>query len=224
MLWPFDLKYSRKLERISLDFIALILLQELLRAGTIAGVAQENPRLQELIAGLDSLVERTRDEAVLLREGSGLLRTLVAREDWLPQSHTRAPAHGYAQYLLHCDPRKRFCIVSFVWSPGARTPIHDHTVWGMIGVLRGAENCYEYDWPKTGTAMQSKARHRLDAGSIDHVSPGIGDIHVVENAVADAPSVSIHVYGGDIGAIERHVFDPHDGSVKRFVSGYTPLG
>jgi 3-mercaptopropionate dioxygenase len=223
MLWPFDLKYSRKLERISLDFIGLILLQELLRAGTIAGVPQEN-RLQDFIARLDALVERTRDEALLLREGCGLLRTLVADDEWLPQSHARAPVQGYAQYLLHCDPRKRFSIVSFVWSPGARTPVHDHTVWGMVGVLRGAENCYEYDWPQPGTAMHSKARHRLEPGNIDRVSPSIGDIHVVENALADAPSISIHVYGGDIGAIERHVFDPHDGSVKRFVSGYTPPG
>ena len=186
-------------------------------------MAQENRRLQDFIARLDSLVERTRDEAVLLSEGSGLLRALVAADEWLPASHRRAPDHGYAQYLLHRDARRRFSIVSFVWSPGARTPIHDHTVWGMIGVLRGAENCYEYDWPAAGTAMQCKARHRLDAGAIDHVSPSIGDIHVVENAVADAPTISIHVYGGDIGAIERHVFDAENGAVKPFVSGYTPF-
>ena len=184
---------------------------------------QENRRLQDFVARLDALVEGTRDEARLLAEGSRLLGTLLTGSEWLPDSHTRAPAQGYAQYLLHCDPRKRFCVVSFVWSPGARTPIHDHTVWGMIGVVRGEEICHEYDWPQPGSAMQSKAKHRLQAGGIDRVSPSIGDIHVVENALADAPTISIHVYGGDIGAIERHVFDPQDGSVRRFVSGYTPL-
>jgi predicted metal-dependent enzyme (double-stranded beta helix superfamily) len=186
-------------------------------------VPQETRRLQDFIAALDSLVGSARDEEGLLHEGAGLLRALVARDDWLPAGHARAPAQGYAQYLLHCDPQRRFSIVSFVWSPGARTPIHDHTVWGMIGVLRGAENCYEYDWPRPGAAMQPKARHRIEAGAIDRVSPRIGDIHVVENAVPDRPTISIHVYGADIGAVERHVFDPLNGSVKRFVSGYTPL-
>ena len=80
-----------------------------------ARVPQEIRRLQEFVAGLDSLVERSRDEAVLLREGSSLLGALVADDGWLPASHRRAPAQGYAQYLLHCDPRKRFAVVSFVW-------------------------------------------------------------------------------------------------------------
>jgi predicted metal-dependent enzyme (double-stranded beta helix superfamily) len=30
-------------------------------------------------------------------------------------------------------------VVSFVWAPGQGTPIHDHRVWGLVGVLRGAE-------------------------------------------------------------------------------------
>lgn len=179
--------------------------------------------MQQFIAGLGSLLESKHHEDALFREGCKLLRTLIGRDDWLPASHARAPAQGYAQYLLHCDPARRFSIVSFVWAPGARTPIHDHTVWGMVGVLRGAENCYEYDWPVPGAAMQAKAQHRLEAGAIDRVSPRIGDIHVVENALPDAPSISIHVYGADIGAVERHVFDARDGSVKPFVSGYTPL-
>ena len=186
-------------------------------------MAQETRCLQDFIAGVDSLLGSKHDEDALLREGSRLLRTLISGDDWLPPSHARAPAQGYAQYLLHLDPQRRFSIVSFVWAPGARTPIHDHTVWGMVGVLRGAENCYEYDWPAPGVAMKAKAVHRIEAGAIDQVSPRIGDIHVVENALPDAPTISIHVYGADIGAVERHVFDPHDGSVKRFVSGYTPL-
>ena len=49
--------------------------------------------------------------------------------------------------------------------------------------------------------------------------PSAGDIHRVRNAFEDRVSISIHVYGGNIGAIERHVF-PEDGGVKPFVSGY----
>ena len=46
--------------------------------------------------------------------------------------------------LLHCDPMERFSVVSFVWAPGQKTPVHDHTVWGMVGVMRGVEFCEEF--------------------------------------------------------------------------------
>jgi predicted metal-dependent enzyme (double-stranded beta helix superfamily) len=46
------------------------------------------------------------------------------------------------------------------------------------------------------------------------------DIHVVENDLSDQTSISIHVYGGNIGRIQRAVFDPITGVEKRFISGY----
>lgn len=65
----------------------------------------------------------------------------------------------------------------------------------------------------------------------DHRRPGmIGavtatatthDIHVVSNALPDRASISIHLYGGNIGAIRRHVFDPTTGAAKTFMSGYS---
>jgi predicted metal-dependent enzyme (double-stranded beta helix superfamily) len=53
------------------------------------------------------------------------------------------------------------------------------------------------------------------------VSPTIGDVHQVANAYDDRVSISIHCYGGDIGATRRHAFDPVTGAVKEFVSGYS---
>ena len=53
------------------------------------------------------------------------------------------------------------------------------------------------------------------------VSPTIGDVHRVQNAYDDRVSISIHVYGGGIGRIRRHVFDESTGAVKEFVSGYS---
>jgi len=37
----------------------------------------------------------------------------------------------------------------FRLGPGHTTPVHDHTVWGLVGVLRGAEKCEEYERPAT---------------------------------------------------------------------------
>jgi predicted metal-dependent enzyme (double-stranded beta helix superfamily) len=70
--------------------------------------------------------------------------------------------------------------------------------------------------------------HRLERGQIEAVSPRIGDVHTVANAMLEEPSISIHVYGANIGAVERHVFLPaetttgHATSLKKtFISGYS---
>jgi predicted metal-dependent enzyme (double-stranded beta helix superfamily) len=34
-------------------------------------------------------------------------------------------------------------------------------------------------------------------------------------------SISVHVYGANIGAVSRHVYDPATGEEKPFVSGYS---
>jgi predicted metal-dependent enzyme (double-stranded beta helix superfamily) len=56
---------------------------------------------------------------------------------------------------------------------------------------------------------------------VDRVSPTVGDIHEVANAYDDRVSISIHVYGANIGAVRRHVFDAGHSTEKPFVSGYS---
>ena len=60
----------------------------------------------------------------------------------------------------------------------------------------------------------------LEPGVVEVVSPAVGDIHEVSNRYDDQVSISIHVYGADIGKVRRHVFDPQTGQAKEFVSGY----
>lgn len=175
-----------------------------------------NPaRLRSFIRDMTRLADRhADDEQRMLDEGEKLLRALIAEDDWLPEEFARPSAEGYRQYLLHCDPLERFSVVSFVWMPGQRTPIHDHTVWGLVGVMRGEETCEEYSGD-----VKPAGRHPVRRGQVDRVSPRIGDIHVVANEGSDM-AVSIHVYGANIGAVRRHTFDPGSGARRDFVSGY----
>jgi predicted metal-dependent enzyme (double-stranded beta helix superfamily) len=184
---------------------------------SLAAVTAATPRVGRLrgfVQDFAALLDATDQESILLERGGRLLAGLVAHDDWLPDAYAQPDPARYQQYLLHCDSRQRFSVVSFVWGPGQATPVHDHTVWGLIGVLRGAE------------ISQSHARggpvgepERLEAGAISAVSPTIGDIHRVHNAFADRTSISIHVYGADIGSVERSTYDA-SGQPKRFVSGY----
>ncbi|MBI0362333.1 cysteine dioxygenase [Burkholderia oklahomensis] len=177
--------------------------------------------LRAFVAAFERLVDTRPDEPRILREGAALLADLVARDDWLPAAYARSDPERYRQFLLHLDPAARFSVVSFVWGPGQTTPIHDHTVWGLIGMLRGAEYSQPYALaPDDGRPLPTGDAVRLEPGRVEAVSPAIGDIHRVSNAFADRVSISIHVYGADIGAVERSVYRD-DGARKPFVSGYS---
>lgn len=180
-------------------------------------------RLRDFVTDLTRLIENLGDdEPSLIAAGRELLGRLVADDDWLPDAYAAPDPTRYQQYLLHCDPFERFSIVSFVWAPGQTTPIHDHTVWGLVGVLRGAERSVRYDLPDDGPPVAHPAEI-LKRGAVEAVSPSIGDVHAISNALEDRSSVSIHVYGGNIGAIRRSVFDPLTGERKPFISGYANL-
>ena len=176
--------------------------------------------LRRFVTAFATLLQPGAAEAEILDQGAGLLRALVAQDDWLPDAFAQPDPDRYRQYLLHCDSRERFSIVSFVWGPGQGTPIHDHTVWGLIGVLRGAEWDQRHVPLADGRLAPDGPPTRLEAGSVASVSPRTGDIHQVRNAFADRVSISIHVYGGNIGAIARSVLH-ETGARKPFVSGYS---
>lgn len=179
-------------------------------------------RFRDFIASFTRLIEKCGgEEPTMLDEGGKLLQALVSHDDWLPESAAQPHPQYYQQHLLHCDPLERFSVVSFVWGPGQKTPVHDHTVWGLIGMLRGAELCRRFERHGNGTPMSAAESDRLLPGQVDCVSPTVGDIHEVANAFDDRVSISIHVYGANIGAVARHVYDPASGAEKNFVSGYS---
>ena len=179
-------------------------------------------RLLEFVAAMTRLAERNLDdEALVVEQAAALMRRLVAHDDWLPDALAASHPEYYQQHLLYGDPLDRFSLVSFVWGPGQKTPIHDHTVWGIIGMLRGSECGQRYVRTPEGRLIPQGEEEQLLPGDIDIVSPTLGDIHVVRNALADQVSVSIHLYGGNIGRIQRHVFAADTGESKAFVSGYS---
>ena len=177
-------------------------------------------RLREFVVAISNLVETAPGEPGILREGSRLLKELIGADDWLPARYAEPSLTGYQQYLLHADSRERFSVVSFVWGPGQKSPIHDHTVWGIVGVLRGAEFEQSYSRMSDGRFVERGAPVRLEKGEVTAVSPAIGDFHRVSNAFDDRPSTSIHVYGANIGAVRRSMYEP-DGTSKTFISGYS---
>ncbi len=195
-------------------------------------------RFTQFLDTMDALVSRTSHEPTVLDEGEAALKALIAHDDWLPPEYAVPSAERYQSYALYVDPRARYSVISFVWAPGQGTPIHNHTVWGLVGVLRGAERCEEYadfsvrternegfDRANASALPQGERAvlnaHNLSRREVDRVSPAIGDWHKVSNALHDQPSISIHVYGADIGRVHRSFWDAATQQLKPMVSGYS---
>lgn len=176
--------------------------------------------LQQFVERVTELMQLDINENELHPEVAQAMKELVAKDDWLDEVYARPHAEYYQQYLLYADPDDRFSVVSFVWGPGQHTPIHDHTVWGVVGMLRGEETNQSYEIAADGTPHPVGEITTMQPGDIALVSPTIGDIHRVRNALDDQISISIHAYGGNIGRIKRHVFPDSGGSAKDFISGY----
>jgi predicted metal-dependent enzyme (double-stranded beta helix superfamily) len=89
----------------------------------------------------------------------------------------------------------------------------------MVGQLRGEEKGTHYHQQPDGS-YQAGTPYICPPGYVDTVSPNSHDIHEVANNHSDQTSISIHVYGANIGKVERTTYDPDTGHEKTFTSGY----
>jgi predicted metal-dependent enzyme (double-stranded beta helix superfamily) len=178
-----------------------------------------HPSLLNFVQEMSRMLQGKPAEPEILTRGTSSLANLVANDNWLPEEFTRPHPQHYQQYLLYADPLELFSMVSFVWGPGQKTPVHDHMTWGLIGMLRGKEVDTHYHKQQDGSYRRGEGVTLLP-GQVGSVSPATHDVHEVANFYQDRTSISIHVYGGNIGRINRHVFDPATGQPKAFVSGY----
>ncbi len=179
--------------------------------------------LKQFVNEMDALLNTVSDESILHLNVGDAMAKLVAKDDWLDPAFSLPHPQYYQQYLLYADPDERYSVVSFVWGPGQQTPIHDHTVWGVVGMLRGEEISQNYQIAADGMPSPTGEAILLTPGKIALVSPALGDVHAVRNALDDQVSISIHVYGGNIGKIKRHVFSQQGGLPKDFISGYSNI-
>jgi predicted metal-dependent enzyme (double-stranded beta helix superfamily) len=187
-------------------------------------VAVVPPVLSAFVSELDRLLEAGQPD-FLYRAAASMKKLLLTDGSWLPAAYRRPHPTHYQQYLLYRDPLSRFSIVSFVWGPGQRSPIHDHQVWGLVGTLEGAELSQAYAAPQNlaDPPVALGAERRMMPGDVELMSPALGDIHRVRNASDSDPAVSIHAYGADIGTVGRWFYPPDRPAASRkpFFSGYS---
>jgi predicted metal-dependent enzyme (double-stranded beta helix superfamily) len=174
-------------------------------------------KMQELIRRLDEACAVRDDEGRCLRVKDVLIDIVNSGEDFIDAPFLEPAAERYARRLLHRDPQNRYTMLAMVWGPGQATPLHDHAgIWCVECVYRGKIEVTSYSVrggdPEQGLVLFEKARV---------VTAGIGEAgalippfeyHTIAN-VTDTPSVTIHVYGGEM--THCHIFTPVEGGYRR---------
>ncbi len=87
---------------------------------------------------------------------------------------------------------------------GRRTPPHDHGTWAAILVLKGSEKNTVYKRNDDGSLTYERS---VDLGQGDIVFMPSGAVHVAE-CTSDDAAIGLHVYGGNVLGLERHMWDP----------------
>jgi predicted metal-dependent enzyme (double-stranded beta helix superfamily) len=137
------------------------------------------------------------------------LRLLIATGNFLP-SEAKTPAlQRYARHLVHEDPKKRFIVVSLVWTPGQGTPIHDHSTWGVAGIVENELRIVNYDRMDDGSKpgfadLREASAIEAPAGTVTYILPPNDVIHLIENPT-NRTTISLHVYGQS--TVECNQFD-----------------
>jgi 3-mercaptopropionate dioxygenase len=185
-------------------------------------VTMRTETLETFIEDVASLVRGIDDQYELTTRVAARLSELLSGDFRLPAEVTRPSNDRHVTYPLRIDPDDRWSLACVVWNVGQRTPVHGHETWGVAGIYAGAERELRYVKPtasEPGTPLTPAGEHVWERSQVTICCTTDDDVHAV-TAVGDEPTVGIHVYGGNIGTLNRPSYDPATGAVHWFVSGW----
>lgn len=179
-----------------------------------------NAAPRSFIDEVERVLAASTDEHEITRLLADRLSVLLAGDYRLPPELTRPSTDHHVNYPLHIAPDNSWCLAAVVWNLGQRTPVHGHETWGVVGIYAGAERETRYRKP-TGPPepLTPAGEHTWQRGEVTVCCTTDDDVHSVA-AAGDVPTIGIHLYGANIGTLERRRYDPATGAVEWFVSGW----
>lgn len=181
--------------------------------------------LHDYVRTIEGVLDRRPSNKVIIREISVATKQLCASDRWLEERFRVGNPDCYTRHLLHRDANNRFVVLALVWMPGQMTPVHDHSCWGVMGLIQNMleEVCYDRldDGKRPDYAELEQSRGTdVGQGGVAYLLPPYEEIHRIGNT-SDKPTISLHVYGRDLD--EVNVFDPVSGKVNPMrIKYYSP--
>jgi predicted metal-dependent enzyme (double-stranded beta helix superfamily) len=189
------------------------------------GMGEVGYTIDEFAYDMRHLLAAEPRQEELFDRGSAFLERLLRYPEAIPEQFLRPATNGRRRgggsYVLHRSPG--LLVTSVIWGPGSHIGPHDHHTWGMIGVLNNGiqETRFERvdDHRSAGWAKLVKDRtYAMRSGQISLLVPESDEIHQLDN-FSDRPTVEIHVYGAELGELERCQYNLETGEVKVYRSG-----
>jgi 3-mercaptopropionate dioxygenase len=179
-------------------------------------------RVRRFIADVREIIKSAGSQRGACREIAPLFAGLLADREWLPPPY-QAPATtsgmggGIGQWLIFRAADRSLSLFSLVVPPDSMTPVHDHLAWGLVGLLKGAQD--EEFYRPAGGRMELLRQRPLVPGDFYSLLPPRDDIHRVRTTSPET-SVSLHLLANDTGCVWRHSYDEQTGVASPFRSGY----
>jgi hypothetical protein len=133
-------------------------------------------------------------------------------EPWLPLlaralARTVSLSNGFQP--MYCSPR--LTIVNLTLPGLGKSPVHDHGIWTVVGISAGCEIERFYETGPDGLVQVG----RIEIHEGETVCLATDVIHDIENPNVE-PARGLHVYGGDLTAVARRMWDPRTWSELAF--------
>ncbi len=175
-------------------------------AETLQGPAVPE-ELRRFLWDIQSMVELADSDREILLIGRDLMGRLLASDDCLPDVFATPDPKHCQQFQLYHDDLERFTVVSTVLAPGQILPVVQDDVWQIRGVLRGAVERARFALSDDGKPTPSGAPAVLAKGDIETNPKNTGAVRL-RNALSDAVSICIDVYGGELSILQRRTLAP----------------
>lgn len=181
--------------------------------------------LPDYVRTIEQVLDRRPANQVIIQKVSDATKQICSDDRWLDERYRHGEPDRYTRHLLHKDPQNRFIILSLVWQPGQTTPIHDHSCWGVMGIIDNTLEEVAYNRLDDGSRseyceIEESSVKQLGKGDVSYLLPPYEEIHRIGNT-SDKPTISLHVYGRDLDEI--NVFDQATGKVSAMrIKFYSP--
>ncbi len=193
-------------------------------AGNLAH-QQDTYSVEELAADVEAVVARDTEQAKIVPQLEPLLARFLAAGT-LPEQYCQpaagrtASAHqDFSLYRLYRGANDRFNIMAAIWPAGGGSGVHDHAGnWVVEGVYRNTLHTVRYTRQDDGSRPGHAELHETAAldmypGDVAHVQYPDEVVHDFINS-SQEPTVSVHIYGGDITKETLNYFDPAANAVE----------
>ncbi|KAI9046798.1 hypothetical protein LZ554_008880 [Drepanopeziza brunnea f. sp. 'monogermtubi'] len=151
------------------------------------------------------------------------LRAYTSHASHWSQYAVQNPDKQYTRNLVAEEP-KIFNLLILVWTPGKKSPVHDHaSSHCLMKILQGRLRETRYEMPEGKESVEGGLREvqRMDfaAGKVAYISDRLG-LHEICNPSETEYAVSLHLYTPpNVAMYGCHVFDTATGK-----STYVPPG